>query len=135
MDRVKNGCSWRDSRTATSMPNKHNATRRQHIPKMKFSVKNWAEQDAGLRRRGSLTLSPVACAVSSPFDAGCECAGTASVIPPVGLVSKAYEIDPHILQSIGKANRCVMRIANSCSTRNRVYSTGSRRSTRTSFAL
>ena len=24
--------------------------------KMKFSVKNWAEYDAGLRRRGSLTL-------------------------------------------------------------------------------
>jgi hypothetical protein len=38
------------------MPSKHNATRRHHIPKMKFSVKNWAEYDAGLRRRGSLTL-------------------------------------------------------------------------------
>jgi hypothetical protein len=38
------------------MPNKHNASRRHHIPKMKFSVKNWAEYDAGLRRRGSLTL-------------------------------------------------------------------------------
>ena len=38
------------------MPNKHNAGRRQHIPKMKFKVKNWAEYDAGLRRRGSLTL-------------------------------------------------------------------------------
>ena len=38
------------------MPNKHNATRRHHIPKMKYRVKNWAEYDAGLRRRGSLTL-------------------------------------------------------------------------------
>ena len=38
------------------MPNKHNAGRRQQIPKMKFKVKNWAEYDAGLRRRGSLTL-------------------------------------------------------------------------------
>jgi len=38
------------------MPNKHNAARRHHIPKMKFRVKNWAEYDAGLRRRGSLTL-------------------------------------------------------------------------------
>jgi hypothetical protein len=38
------------------MPNKHNAPRRHHIPKMKFQVKNWAEYDAGLRRRGSLTL-------------------------------------------------------------------------------
>jgi hypothetical protein len=38
------------------MPNKHNASRRHHIPKMKFRVKNWAEYDAGLRRRGSLTL-------------------------------------------------------------------------------
>jgi Transposase DDE domain len=48
---------WGDSREATSpMPNKHNAPRRHRIPKMKFSVKNWAEYDAGLRRRGSLTL-------------------------------------------------------------------------------
>src|ERR1039458_209052 len=38
------------------MPNKHNAARRHHLPKMKFRVKNWAEYDAGLRRRGSLTL-------------------------------------------------------------------------------
>jgi hypothetical protein len=38
------------------MPNKHNASHRHHIPKMKFRVKNWAEYDAGLRRRGSLTL-------------------------------------------------------------------------------
>ena len=38
------------------MPNKHNAPRRHHIPKMKFRVKNWAAYDAGLRRRGSLTL-------------------------------------------------------------------------------
>src|ERR1035438_6667917 len=38
------------------MPNKHNTARRHHIPKMKFRVKNWTEYDAGLRRRGSLTL-------------------------------------------------------------------------------
>ena len=38
------------------MPNKHNVPRRHHIPKMKFQVKNWAEYDAGLRRRGSLTM-------------------------------------------------------------------------------
>ena len=28
---------------------------RHHIPKMKFKVTNWAEYDAGLRRRVSLT--------------------------------------------------------------------------------
>ena len=38
------------------MPNKHNTERRHHIPKMKFKVTHWAEYDAGLRRRGSLTL-------------------------------------------------------------------------------
>jgi hypothetical protein len=38
------------------MPNKHNAERRHHIPKMKFRVRNWAQYDAALRRRGSLTL-------------------------------------------------------------------------------
>ena len=38
------------------MPNKHNTNRRHHIPKMKFKVQNWPEYEAGLRRRGSLTL-------------------------------------------------------------------------------
>ena len=38
------------------MPNKHNTDRRHHIPKMKFKVQNWPEYEAGLRRRGSLTL-------------------------------------------------------------------------------
>jgi transposase len=38
------------------MPHKHNAERRHHIPKMQFKVTNWAEYEAGLRRRGSLTL-------------------------------------------------------------------------------
>ncbi|MBP2444033.1 IS5 family transposase [Rhizobium leguminosarum] len=38
------------------MPHKHNAARRHHIGKMKFKVTNWAEYEAGLGRRGSLTL-------------------------------------------------------------------------------
>jgi hypothetical protein len=38
------------------MPNKHNAKRRHHIPKMKFKVRNWKEYEAGLRQRGSLTM-------------------------------------------------------------------------------
>jgi hypothetical protein len=38
------------------MPFKHNASRRHRIGKMKFKVTNWGEYDAGLRRRGSLTL-------------------------------------------------------------------------------
>jgi hypothetical protein len=38
------------------MPYKHNADRRHHIPKMSFKVQNWPEYEAGLRRRGSLTL-------------------------------------------------------------------------------
>jgi len=38
------------------MPHKHNDDRRHHIPKMKFKVENWAEYEAGLRQRGSLTL-------------------------------------------------------------------------------
>ncbi len=38
------------------MPHKHNAGRRHHIPKMAFKVQNWAAYEAGLRRRGSLTL-------------------------------------------------------------------------------
>ena len=38
------------------MPFKHNAARRHRIGKMKFKVTNWPEYEAGLRRRGSLTL-------------------------------------------------------------------------------
>src|SRR3954471_22269546 len=38
------------------MPHKHNAERRHHIPKMAFKVQNWPAYEAGLRRRGSLTL-------------------------------------------------------------------------------
>jgi hypothetical protein len=38
------------------MPHKHNAERRHHIPKMSFKVQNWPAYEAGLRRRGSLTL-------------------------------------------------------------------------------
>jgi len=38
------------------MPHKHNANRRYHIPKMSFKVQNWPEYEAGLRRRGSMTL-------------------------------------------------------------------------------
>jgi hypothetical protein len=39
-----------------TMPFKHNAARRHRIGKMKFKVTNWSEYEAGLRRRGSLTL-------------------------------------------------------------------------------
>jgi hypothetical protein len=54
-DRVEIGYSGTDYRkAASSMPNKHNAARRHHIPKMKFRVKNWAEYDAALRGRGTV---------------------------------------------------------------------------------
>jgi hypothetical protein len=33
-----------------------NADRRHYIPKMSFEVLDWPEYEAGLRRRGSLTL-------------------------------------------------------------------------------
>jgi hypothetical protein len=38
------------------MANKHNDKRRHHIPTMKYNVTNRAEYDAGLLRRGRLTL-------------------------------------------------------------------------------
>ena len=41
---------------AAPMPHKHNADRRHHIPKMSFKVQNGPGDEAGLRRRGSLTL-------------------------------------------------------------------------------
>jgi hypothetical protein len=38
------------------VPFKSNADRRHHIPKQRHRVTNWAEYDAGLRARGSLTV-------------------------------------------------------------------------------
>jgi DDE family transposase len=38
------------------MPFKANAARRHHIPRQRHRVMNWAEYDAALRRRGSLTV-------------------------------------------------------------------------------
>ena len=38
------------------MPFKANAARRHHIPKQRYRVTNWAEYDAALRQRGSLTV-------------------------------------------------------------------------------
>src|SRR3954470_8215359 len=38
------------------MPFKTNADRRHHIPAQRHRVTNWAEYDAGLRARGSLTV-------------------------------------------------------------------------------
>lgn len=38
------------------MPHKANAARRHHIPRPKRRVLNWAEYDASLRQRGSLTV-------------------------------------------------------------------------------
>jgi hypothetical protein len=49
------GCPF-PSGSDCPMPHKHNADRRHHIPKMSFKVQNWPEYEAGLRRRGSLTL-------------------------------------------------------------------------------
>src|SRR5215216_5386708 len=38
------------------MPFKTNAARRHRIPKQRYRVTNWAEYDAALRQRGSLTV-------------------------------------------------------------------------------
>ena len=38
------------------MPFKHHAARRHRIPQARYRVRNWREYEAGLRRRGDLTL-------------------------------------------------------------------------------
>jgi hypothetical protein len=38
------------------MPYKANEPRRRKIPKVRYKIANWAEYDAALRRRGSLTV-------------------------------------------------------------------------------
>jgi hypothetical protein len=38
------------------MPHKYHAGRRHRIPKVRYRVQNWRDYEAGLRRRGSLTI-------------------------------------------------------------------------------
>ena len=38
------------------MPFKHHAARRHRIPKARYRVQNWPAYEAGLKRRGDLTL-------------------------------------------------------------------------------
>jgi hypothetical protein len=38
------------------MPYKHHAARRHHIPQARYRVRYWREYEAGLKRRGDLTL-------------------------------------------------------------------------------
>jgi hypothetical protein len=40
----------------SAVPFKANAARRHHIPKQRYRVTNWAEYDAALRQRGTLTI-------------------------------------------------------------------------------
>ncbi len=42
--------------TLASMPFKFNAARRHRIPRARYRVQNWPEYEAGLKRRGDLTL-------------------------------------------------------------------------------
>jgi DDE family transposase len=46
----------RPLRSTEAMPHKYHAERRHHIPKVQYRVRNWREYEAGLRRRGSLTI-------------------------------------------------------------------------------
>src|SRR3954454_20521642 len=48
------GCGW--AVTVSGMPFKHNAARRHRIPKTRYRVQNWPAYEAGLKRRGDLTL-------------------------------------------------------------------------------
>src|SRR6187397_2878671 len=54
------------------MPYKANGPRRHKIPKARYKIDNWAEYDAALRRRGSLTVwvTPEAIAAWAPAATG-----------------------------------------------------------------
>ena len=54
------------------MPYKANELRRHKIPKARYKIENWAEYDAALRRRGSLTVwvTPEAIAAWAPATTG-----------------------------------------------------------------
>jgi hypothetical protein len=48
------------------MPFKHNAARHYRISKTRFRVRNWPAYEAGLKRRGDLTLWPDEAAFARP---------------------------------------------------------------------
>jgi len=50
------GMRDRNQLDPSAMPYIHKSDHRHHIGKMKFKVTNWADYEAGLRRRGNLTL-------------------------------------------------------------------------------
>jgi Transposase DDE domain len=54
------------------MPYKANEPRRHKIPRARYKIENWAEYDAALRRRGSLTVwvTPEAIAAWAPAATG-----------------------------------------------------------------
>ena len=54
------------------MPYKANENRRHKIPKVRYRVENWAAYDAGMRRRGDLTIwvTPEAIASWTPPKSG-----------------------------------------------------------------
>jgi hypothetical protein len=60
------------NRPLTLMPYKANEPRRHKIPKARYRIENWAEYDAALRRRGSLTVwvTPEAIAAWVPATTG-----------------------------------------------------------------
>lgn len=47
---------WRQRGYVLFMPFKHNADRRHRIPRARYRTTNWPAYEAGLRRRGDLTL-------------------------------------------------------------------------------
>ena len=69
------------------MPNKRNADRRHHIPKMSFKVQTWPEYEIGLRRQVATIV-----ATGSPFnDAPSDVA--AAMAAQVGAVTLARAVD------------------------------------------
>src|SRR3712207_7684580 len=48
------GCGW--AVTLSGMPFKHHAARRHRIPQARYRIRNWPAYEAGLKRRGDLTL-------------------------------------------------------------------------------
>src|SRR3954470_20774114 len=62
------------------MPFKTNKDRRHRIPKQRHRVTNWAEYEAGLRTRGSLTVWFTPEAIAARVAAPCNHPGWAAVV-------------------------------------------------------
>jgi len=94
-----------------AMPFKYHAEQRHHIPKPRYWVTNWAEYDASVKRRGSLTVwftdeAIQAWGVSRPAGHGKMAVENEGSHEGTGSNSRRGSYEPRRWWSLGDARSC-----------------------------